>query len=54
MGYALVEFTITDTGSVENAKAVEGYCTNKDPSDPDAEFRSCTMLTVHLLGQRLN
>ena len=43
MGYALVEFTITDTGSVENAKAIEGYCTNKDPNDPDAEFRSCTM-----------
>ena len=43
MGYALVEFTITNTGSVEDAKALEGYCTNSDPSDPSAEFRPCTM-----------
>ena len=43
MGYALVEFTITDTGSVEDAKALEGYCTNSDPTDPSAEFRPCTM-----------
>ena len=43
MGYALVEFTITDTGSVEDAKAIEGYCSNSDPNDPDTEFRPCTM-----------
>ena len=43
MGYALVEFTITDTGSVEDAKAIEGYCSNSDPNDPNTEFRSCTM-----------
>ena len=43
MGYALVEFTITDTGSVENAKAIEGYCSNSDPNDPATEFRPCTM-----------
>ena len=43
MGYALVEFTITDTGSVENAVALEGYCANSDPNDPATEFRPCTM-----------
>ena len=43
MGYALVEFTITDTGSVEDAKAIEGYCSNSDPNDPNTEFRPCTM-----------
>ena len=43
MGYVLVEFTITDTGSVENAKAIEGYCSNSDPNDPSTEFRPCTM-----------
>ena len=44
MGYALVEFTITETGSVENAKTIEGYCTwTKRPDDPEAEFRPCTV-----------
>ena len=43
MGYALVEFTITDTGSVEDAVTIEGYCSNSDPNDPSTEFRPCTM-----------
>ena len=43
MGYALVEFTITDTGSVENAQTIEGYCSSKRPDDPDAQFRPCSM-----------
>ena len=43
MGYALVEFTITDSGSVENAETIEGYCSNKRPDDPEAEFRPCSM-----------
>ena len=43
MGYALVEFTITETGSVEDASALEGYCSNSNPSDPATEFRPCTM-----------
>ena len=43
MGYALVEFTITETGSVEDAKTIEGYCANSNPSDPATEFRTCTM-----------
>ena len=43
MGYALVEFTITDTGSVENAQTIEGYCSSKRPDDPEVQFRSCSM-----------
>jgi protein TonB len=43
MGYALVEFTITETGSVEDANTIEGYCSNSNPSDPSTEFRPCTM-----------
>ena len=43
MGYALVEFTITDTGSVENAVAIEGYCSSSDPNLETTEFRPCTM-----------
>ena len=43
MGYALVEFTITDSGSVENATTIEGYCSSKRPDDPEAEFRTCSM-----------
>ena len=43
MGYAIVELTITDTGSVENAVAIKGYCSNRDPNDPATEFRPCTM-----------
>tara|TARA_X000000368_G_scaffold370151_1_gene319106 strand:+ start:1062 stop:1763 length:702 start_codon:yes stop_codon:yes gene_type:complete len=43
MGYALVSFTITETGSVENAVPVEGYCSSKSPEDPAVEFRSCSM-----------
>ena len=42
-GYALVEFTITDTGSVENAQTIEGYCSSKRPDDPDVQFRPCSM-----------
>ena len=40
-GYALVSFTITESGSVEDAKAIEGYC--GDPTDPSAEMRPCTI-----------
>ena len=43
MGYALVEFTITESGVVENIVVVEGYCSNSDPNDPTTEFRPCTM-----------
>ena len=40
-GFAIVSFTITDSGSVENAKAIEGYC--GDPTGPESEMRPCTM-----------
>ena len=43
MGYELVEFTITDTGSVENAQTIEGYCSSKRPDDPEVQFRPCSM-----------
>ena len=43
MGYALVEFTITDTGSVENDQTIEGYCSSKRPDDPEVQFRPCSM-----------
>ena len=43
MGYALVEFTITDSGSVEDAVTIEGYCSSKRPDDPEVEFRTCSM-----------
>jgi len=43
MGYALVEFTITDSGSVEDAVTIEGYCSSKRPDDPEAEFRPCSI-----------
>jgi protein TonB len=40
-GFAIVSFTITESGSVENAKALEGYC--GDPTGPESEMRPCTM-----------
>ena len=40
-GYALVKFTITDSGAVEDVIPVEGFC--GDPRNPDTEFRPCTM-----------
>jgi len=40
-GYALVKFTITESGTVEDVVPVEGFC--GDPSNPDTEFRPCTM-----------
>ena len=54
MGYALVEFTITDTGSVENAEAIEGYCSNSDPNDPATEFRPCSMFNSASARAALN
>mgnify|MGYP005711709439 CR=1 FL=1 len=35
--------TLTDTGSGEDAKVVEGYCSRQNPDDPAAEFRPCSM-----------
>ena len=33
MGYAVVTFTITETGTVENAVPLEGAC--GDPTNPE-------------------
>ena len=40
-GYAIVTMTITASGTVEDAKPLEGYC--GDPTNPDTEFRPCTI-----------
>ena len=40
-GYAIVSFTITESGTVENAKALEGYC--GDPQGPETEMRPCSI-----------
>ena len=40
-GYAIVSFTITDSGSVEDARPLEGYC--GDPEGPQEEMRPCTL-----------
>ena len=40
-GFAIVSFTITQSGTVENAKALEGYC--GDPQGPEEEMRPCTL-----------
>jgi len=41
MGYAIVSFTITETGTVENPQPLEGAC--GDPTNPDTVFRSCSI-----------
>ena len=43
MGYVIVEFTITETGSVESVKTIEGYCSSNNPNNDYAELRPCTM-----------
>ena len=40
-GFTIVSFTITDSGSVEDAKALEGFC--GDPQGPEEELRPCTL-----------
>ena len=46
-GYAIVSFTITETGTVEDAKAIEGYC--GDPEDPNTEYRTCSIFNLSLI-----
>ena len=41
MGYAVVAFTITETGTVENAVPLEGMC--GDPTNPETVFRQCSI-----------
>ena len=40
-GYAIVQFTITETGTVEDVEPLEGWC--GDPTNPDTEYRQCTI-----------
>ena len=40
-GFAIVSFTITESGTVENARALEGYC--GDPEGPEEEMRPCSI-----------
>ena len=40
-GFAIVSFTITESGTVENASALEGYC--GDPEGPEEEMRPCSL-----------
>ena len=40
-GFSIVSFTITESGTVEDAKAIEGYC--GDPEGPETELRPCTL-----------
>ena len=41
MGYAVVAFTITETGTVENAESLEGFC--GAPTNPETVFRACSI-----------
>lgn len=41
MGYAVVAFTITETGTVENSVPLEGFC--GDPTNPETVFRPCSI-----------
>ena len=43
MGFAIVAFTITETGTIEDVVPVEGYCSSKNPDDPEAQLRPCTI-----------
>ena len=40
-GFAITSFTITESGTVENAVALEGYCGDQD--EPNAELRECSI-----------
>lgn len=41
MGYAIVAFTITETGTVEDVVPLEGWC--GDPRDEATEYRECSI-----------
>ena len=40
MGYAIVSFTITETGTVEDVEVLEGWC--GDPADVKLPAERCT------------
>ena len=43
MGFSIVAFTITETGTIVDVVPVEGYCSSKRPDDPEAQLRPCTI-----------
>ena len=43
MGFSIVAFTITETGTIEDVVPVEGYCSSENPNDPEAQLRPCTI-----------
>jgi protein TonB len=43
MGFSIVAFTITETGTVEDVVPVEGMCSSKSPYDPEVQFRPCSI-----------
>jgi protein TonB len=43
MGFAIVAFTITESGTIEDAVPVEGFCSSKNPNDPEAQLRPCSI-----------
>ena len=42
-GFVIVAFTITESGTIEDVVPVEGYCTSKNPNDPEAQLRPCSI-----------
>ena len=43
MGFAIVAFTITESGTIENVVPVQGMCSSKNPNDPEAQLRPCSI-----------
>ena len=44
MGYAVVAFTITETGTIEDVVPVKGFCSSKNPYEiPQEELRPCSI-----------
>ena len=53
MGYTIVEFDIEIDGTVSNMAVIKGVCTSKNPNDPDAQLRPCSMFNSSSLKAAL-
>ena len=51
-GYAIVSFTITETGSVEDAKSIEGWCGNV--RNPYTQYQPCKIFNIAALKAAKN
>ena len=51
-GYAIVSFTITETGSVEDAKSIEGWCGNV--RNPYTQYQPCNIFNIAALKAAKN